>query len=212
MAITKSRYWTAILYPENMKTGWKDEIGDILGVPYCYCIHSKDSLGQYDPKESEQYQRKTHVHLIVVFSNTTTYNHCLQVLQGLSAEGKKALNTCQACISIRNSYEYLIHNTETSKKQGKYLYDVSERISGNNFDIGAYEQISLEDKTKMAHELCDYISSEKICNFVDFYDGAMKCFGDEYFEIIKLYSGLFERLCKGNYHKEMTTGGKEKGT
>lgn len=201
---TKAKYWTAVLYPENMVDGWEDAIGDILGLPGEYCVHDKDSLAKYSPKQgSEDYQRKAHVHLMIAYSNTTTYNHAMMTFNKLSAPGKQALNKCESVNNVRHMHEYLIHNTETCRKQGKYEYAASERISFNNFDIGAYEQLSLEDKNRMTKELCDFISNNNFCNFVDFYDNAMNIYGFEYFEIIKTYSGLFERLCKGNYHKVM---------
>ena len=37
-------------------------------------------------------------------------------------------------------YNYLIHDTDSCRKQGKYLYKVEDRICGNGFDIGLYEQ------------------------------------------------------------------------
>ena len=101
--INKARYWTGVLWLENLDENWQDEIADLVQVPFAYCIHDKDV-------DEQNEGRKPHVHLILAFSNTTTYNHALQVFKLL---GDKAVNTIQACISIRNTYEYLIHNTET---------------------------------------------------------------------------------------------------
>ena len=66
----------------------------------------------------------------------------------LSAEGKKAINKCEAVVGIRNVYDYLIHDTEDCRKKGKEQYDPSERITGNNFDIGAYEQLGTAEKNE----------------------------------------------------------------
>ena len=87
--INKARYWCGVLYPENMVDEWQDKIGDLLQLPYAYCIHDKD-------KDKQGNLRKTHVHLILVFPNTTTYNHALNVYQSLSKEGIVACNTVQA--------------------------------------------------------------------------------------------------------------------
>ena len=38
----KVRYWWGILYPENMIENWKDQIEDVLQLPFCYCVHDKD--------------------------------------------------------------------------------------------------------------------------------------------------------------------------
>ena len=42
----------------------------------------------------------------------------------------------------------LIHDTDTCRKQGKELYPPENRITGNNFDIGAYEQVGIAEKMK----------------------------------------------------------------
>lgn len=200
--MASAKYWVGILYPENMVDDWQDRIGDLLdGIPYCYCIHDKDTIG-YDPKTGEEYMRKVHVHLIVCFSNTTTQNFAKTTMEKLSKPGHKCLGLLPQAISkIRGKYDYLIHDTESSRKLGKYLYDKSERKEGNNFDIGAFEQISLEEKSEMAKELCDLICKENILNFTDFYMFVTSNYDFKYFDVIKGYSGLFERLCKGNYQK-----------
>lgn len=195
--INKARYWNGVLYPENMIDNWEQEIGDIVQVPYAYCVHDADLTG----KEEE---RKIHVHLILAFPNTTTYSHALNVFNLLSKPGYKAINTCQAVVSIRGSYDYLIHDTETAKKQNKKQYDPSLRITGNNFDIGAYEQLGIAERNDLCNQLCNIIISEKFTNFVDFYEYCLvNLFNEDsnYFEIVKSYSGLFERLTKGNFQK-----------
>lgn len=192
--INKAKYWTAVLYPENMIDDWQDEIAELLQLPGVYCIHDKDL-------DKARRKRKTHVHIILAFKNTTTYNNALNVFDKLSKPGKSALNKVEAVIDIRHLYEYLIHNTADSKKKKKHLYDETERIEFNSFDIGDYEQLSAGDKSKMLKELCDHIIESNFSNFADFYCYAISNFGDEYFEVIKSNSGLLERLTKGNYLK-----------
>lgn len=191
---TKHKYWIGVLYLENMRDDWRDVIDDVLQLPYAYCVHNCDV-------DSMSEHRKDHVHLIVAFPNTTTYNHAFNIMSELSKRNHRALNKIEYCKSIRRCYEYLIHNTDTCKKQGKYLYDSSCRVIGNGFDIGLYEQVSLEDKTKMCKELCDIIVAKHYTNFIDFYTYVTCNMDIAYFDIIRCYSGLYERLMKGNYLK-----------
>lgn len=191
--IEKARFWCGVLYPENMVDNWEDEIGDVLQLPYAYCLHNKDN-------DTKSEHRKDHVHIIVAFPNTTTYKHAMSVFGQLSATGKTALNTIQAVINVRNMYDYLIHDTETCKKKGKELYDKSERITGNNFDIGSYEQLGVAEKNDITKELCVLIREKGFINFGDFFDYVIFNYEDtNYFEILKTYSGLFERLTKSNF-------------
>ena len=193
--ISKTRFWVGVLYPENMRPDWQDTLPDIVQLPYAYCIHSAD-------KDSKSEYRKDHVHLILAFPNTTTYNHALQVFGLLSADGKKAINKCEAVINIRHAYDYLIHDTEGCRKLGKELYDKTARITGNNFDIGAYEQLGAAEKNSICKELCNLIITEGFMNFADFYMYVISNFEDSnYFEVLKTYSGLFERLTRANYQK-----------
>ena len=193
--INKARFWTAVLYLENMVSDWETLIGDIVQYPYAYCIHNADT-------DSKSKHRKDHAHIVLAFPNTTTYRHAMSVFELLSAEGKKALNTCEAVIGIRNVYDYLIHDTETCRKQGKHQYETSERITGNNFDIGAYEQLSTTEKNAMFEELSRCIDEFNFCNYADFFIFALDNFVSQdanYIEVLKANSGHFERLTRGNY-------------
>lgn len=192
--IQKARYWWAVLYPENMIDGWEELVGDAVQVPFAYCVHSADTDGKSE-------HRKDHVHLIIVFSNTTTYDHALNVFKLL---GEKAVNTCQAVVNIRHAYDYLIHDTETCRKAGKHLYDPSERVLGNNFDIGSYEQLGIAEKNEIFIELSNVVRDNAITNYMDFYEYvADSCADMSYFEVMRAYSSHFERLCRGNFQREI---------
>lgn len=80
---TKVKLWEGICYPENMRDDWQDEIDDILQVPFAYAVHDID----HDQKSK---QRKTHAHVIVVWGGNTTRKAIINVLNRLSADGKKS--------------------------------------------------------------------------------------------------------------------------
>ena len=192
----KARYWCGVCYTENMIDGWQDSIGDILQLPGEYTIHNR--CFEKDGKTP----RKEHVHVIVVYSNTTTQKNIITILNKLSKEGHKCCSTAEAINDIKHMHNYLLHETEDCQKKHKTVYDKSERISFNNFDIGAYEQLGVQEKNAMAKELCDIIVNQGFVNFSDFYMYVSSNLDSNYFEILKTYSGLFERLTKGNFQKE----------
>jgi hypothetical protein len=193
--IEKARFWVGVLYPENMCNDWQENIGDVVQLPYSYCCHTQD-------KDSKSEHRKDHIHLIISFPNTTTYKHAMSVFNQLSSPDKTALNKIEAIINIRNMYDYLIHDTETCRKQKKEIYNKEDRICGNNFDIGSYEQLGMSEKNDMCKELCTAIIDNGFTNFTDFFAFVMVAYDNtNYFEIVKIYSGLFERLTRGNFQK-----------
>ena len=42
--IDKARFWTGVLYPENMRPDWEEVIGDVLQNPYVYCKHTRTRM------------------------------------------------------------------------------------------------------------------------------------------------------------------------
>lgn len=191
---SKARYWVGVLYPENMRQDWETVIGELLQLPYVYCIHNADVNADGTP-------RKVHVHLMIAFPNTTTYKNALEVFNLLSADGCKACNTVQKVINVRYMYNYLIHDTEDSRKKHKHLYDLGERVCGNCFDIGGYEQLDLNTKKAMRKELAKVIFDLGFMNYLDFYAYVISNYDDAYEEVVTAYSGHFERLTKGNFQK-----------
>lgn len=191
----KARYWCAVLYPENLREDWEEVIGDILGYPYAYCIHNQDvdKVGEH---------RKDHVHLMICYPAPTTQKAIMNLLSRLNAPGQNAFNSCQTVNNVRHMYDYLIHDTETCRKRKKHLYDKSCRKTGNNFDIGNFEQISQIEKSEMLRKMCDFVIENQIYNFADAYAMILANFEErEYFDILSVHSGLIDRLCRGNFKR-----------
>lgn len=195
--IDKAKYWAAIAYPENMESDWKEKIAQTLQIPFAYCVHDKDLL-----KDGDE-DRKIHVHIMFMFPNVTTMRHALQVVNLLSADDLPCVSTVQAIIEPRKMYEYLIHNTDEAKKAGKYQYNPSERIEGNNFDIGMFEQISASEKKDIRRKLANIIYDNRFLNYFDFYMFVINNYDSVYEEVLVANSGHFERLIKGYWQKSI---------
>lgn len=189
MSDKKARCWECIAYPESMIKNWEEEIYSLFQLPFAYCIHDKDVDGKGE-------KRKIHVHIILVFPNTTTYKHALAVFQQLGE-----ISNCKSCINVRWCYDYLIHDTEDSKKKHKYLYSKEERICGNGFDIGFLEQDSLVDIKKARIEISHLIPDNNITNYFDLYMFVSSNYEPFYEDVLCKYSGHFERLTRGLFLK-----------
>ena len=185
--VQKARYWTAVMYPESMVENWEEEIGDILQVPYAYCVHDKCVDQQGDP-------RKVHVHIMIAYANTTTYKAVMSVFEKLGT-----VNKVERVHNVRHMYNYLIHDTETCKKKGKYLYSQKERITGNNFDIGAYEQIGVVDKENIILEIRKLIKSFDFQDFSELDDYMADNFDLEHNTVFRQNYGYFNSIVAGRY-------------
>lgn len=199
----KTRYWWAVLYPENMIQEWQEQISDVLQIPFAYCIHNKDIVNDPDEK------RKVHVHIMLAFSNTTTYKNAFSVFDRLSAPGRSAFNKIEQIISVEYAYKYLIHDTDKCRKDNKYQYDSSERITGNNFDIGAYIQMSKGEEQEIFNQIVDSIYQCCFESFMDvdryyrysyqYQSEDLRCYYDK---VLRGHFRYFETLCKGIHFKK----------
>ena len=200
--VNKQRYWQAVIWINSLvevRPEWEEEIAESLQLPFAYCIHDKDVKKDGSPRDP-------HMHLILAFPNTTTYKHALTIFKEFAG---KAVNTCEACKSITYCYNYLIHDTDDARKKKKYQYSERERVRGNNFDIGFYEQISLEEKRELLGELIDFIIEKGFTNLIDF---TIECKRDDRFSSVKYkdvrisYTTTLDKFCAANY-KKLQNGG-----
>lgn len=190
----KARYWWCVFWTENLEADWEVKLGDKVQMPYSYSIHNADV-------DSKGKLRPEHGHFLLPFPNTTTYKHALSVFKRVF--GEKAVNTCQPVINIRHAYDYLIHDTESCRKQGKHQYDASCRITGNGFDIGMYEQTSVVDKEKKLDEMTMFILDGGYLDMGEAYLAIRKHFKDDCVarEVWRTYNSILDRMVKANYSK-----------
>lgn len=192
----KARYWVAIMYPENMIDDWEDKISNLLQVPFVYCIHDKDIC-------SDGSVRKAHVHIMIAWANTTTYKSALTCFKRLEKDGCIALpnDKIEVVQNVRFMYNYLIHDTDDCKKKNKHLYPAACRITGNGFDIGCFEQLSIIDNERILDELEDFLITNTYMNYGSFYRDIKEDsrFSKEHSVIARKNHGFLEALCRGFY-------------
>lgn len=161
----KARNWTAVLYPESMIPNWEDRIYRQLQVPFEYIIHNKDKV---ELEEDETMPRKEHIHIILHWDNTTSYNNVLKLLQdNLSALGQKCCNKVEPVRKLKYMHLYLTHETEDAKKEGKYQYKRTDIVTGNNWDIGAFVELEESTNLELYCVIRDFMISKKIRCCID---------------------------------------------
>lgn len=201
----KSRYWAAVCYPESMIPEWQAQIDDLIEFPFAYCIHDLD-------RDQKSEHRKDHVHIMVAWSNTTTRKAAKELMDRLSVPGRSCCPVIQSVHNVRRAYDYLIHDTEKCRQEGKFLYPKSARVEGNGFDIGSFEQLSTEEKGEAAKEICRFCIDRRIENLSDVFVMVTESedFSDsKYWEAFKLYNSMIERICRGVYLKNHPAEKKE---
>ena len=115
-------------YSRILSTWWSgtcyhlEQLNAIITSPdiycYAYILHDKDK------QENSDELKKPHYHFLVKFQQNQRGSWFKAF-----ATDDMGLVFVQRCSIPKSAYDYLIHDTPTCKKQGKYLYDASERIS-----------------------------------------------------------------------------------
>lgn len=199
----KARFWLHVLYPENMRHGWQEDIADLIEVPFAYCIHDKDKSGHISD-EFPDGDRKTHVHLITAWTTGgQTQKRAWETVEALSMPGRVCSLAPRASSNISHSYAYLIHDTENAQKKGKHLYGLEERVTGNCFDIDRYIVLDTDEKLRMAEELMDFAVAGNYRNAKAYYVAFKDHFqGPHWFEVYKANANAINQICRGNWQEK----------
>lgn len=192
----KYRYAECILYNENMIEDWKDKIDYLIQMPFAYCVHDKD-LGD----DEDETHGKVHVHIILVHSNTVALSFFVKWCNlRLSKVGSKCCSTAKPVINPKQAWNYLIHDTEKARQEGKFQYPQSARVCGNDFDIHHFIQIDECTKITIIQKITDYIIEHNIMDLTSMVEWVQRQ-GTVYFSIFVSRSSYFDRICGGNWKK-----------
>lgn len=188
----KSRYWCGICWIENMVEEWREIIGDVYGLPGFYGLHDKDV-------DSKGVPRKPHAHVTLCWDGPTTRKNAKEVFNLLSAPGKVCCSTANFVPAMRGCFDYAIHDTDTARKQGKYQYPETARVTFNGFEIGFFEHLSAEEKDRMSYDIAKLIGERKIEEMETLRQIIFNEYDFRYFQVFKNQNAFFDRLCRGVY-------------
>ena len=142
MSKEKARYFTFLLYPESIPSGWLDKL-ELIGVPIAVSpLHDKD----LSDVEGQKY-KKAHYHVIYVSKNPVTAESVrLKIKRSL---GDKSVAMVQIVLNIENTYLYLTHESKDAIKKKKHKYDKADIKHISNFDIDRYIVVDVETKNEL---------------------------------------------------------------
>ena len=154
----KAKYWAFVAYPDSLPENWQ-EILISTGLPCVVSpLHDADI-------NADDTQKKPHYHIIMCFSNTTTYTNAKKITDSLNATIPKAVK------NIKGYYRYLTHQDNPEKAQYSEVDIIT--LNGFNkldyFDITRNEILSIKRQVKafiVEHNINEY------CDLLDYLDEA----------------------------------------
>lgn len=123
--------------------------------------HLKDVL---DGKEI-QYKKK-HYHVIYIAKNPVTSDSVRKKIQKLLGNDSCSMVKTIAT-SVRNMYDYLTHESVDAIAKKKHVYNQSDIVLLNGFDIDRYDEMDAADKKANLHKIIDIIKVNSIPNMIE---------------------------------------------
>lgn len=195
----KSRYFTYLLYPENLPNGWLDAL-KLTEIPMAISpVHDKDLKKFFD--EEDPY-KKAHYHVIYIASNPVTAsavkNRINRVLDDAyeNEHGKSFGQSFVSLVqiiktSVRSVYTYFTHETPDAIKKGKALYDAKDIVCINAFDVDRYDVLDVEKKEDFFYEAVDKIVEKKFVNIIEL-ERDIRNNPDDYTFTLKQFRSIIE--------------------
>lgn len=181
----KAKYWTFLVYEDSSPSNWQELLKDTNVALAISPIHDQDLTENGELK-------KSHYHVVLAFSNTTTYNNALEIAKSVGA------NIVKKVFSMNGIYEYLTHENE----ENKIHYNKNDIIKMNNFNLNEYDVA-----TRKTEELNDFklllniIISNNITTLSKLFEIISDSNNENLFKILKSNAYLINCLVKENVYK-----------
>lgn len=188
MTNAKAHNWTFLVYPESAPEDWEDILA---GYTYCYCLHDKDV-------DKNGKLKKAHIHVLLSFDGTTTYNAVKQLTDALTSP------IPQPARSLRGMIRYLIH----ADNKNKYQYDRNAIVS-----VGMDQEIEQafapkktdddkkDDRVALGDKLVSVINSHNLINWSQLIDFLRLADDKDLRDFVYNHAYLVQCLLLDNYHR-----------
>ncbi len=178
----KGRHFTFIVYPDSAPKNWKDILQDTG------CEIAISPLHDHDISDEESKElKKPHWHVIISYSNTTTYNNVLKLTEKLNSPIPKILN------SIKGMYRYFTHMDNPEK----YQYDSKDIIHLNGFDVESVNALTVTQKYDIKRKITRYIRENDIKYYIQLLD-KLEGLNYDWYNVAIDNTILFNTIIKSN--------------
>lgn len=194
-----------LLYPDSAPEDWRSRLENTGVAIVVSPFHNRDiDRGKTAPK-------KAHWHVIALYKEPMRkgeiFRTFARALEG--PNGPEAVNTIVEVNFIEGMYNYLTHNTDKARADGKAQYDPKDILTFNGFEE-LYEQKLLEDgKKPVGQAVSDLIlrvgfpSVNDMIFYVEQHEKELPFTRDEVVVNLRNWSNAWKTLCGGPWRPHM---------
>ncbi|MGM0183541.1 replication protein [Enterococcus sp. AZ102] len=207
---TKARHFGFLLYPESIPDNWVEQLSS-LGVSIAVSpLHDMDEKTDkskwtvHDVVKNGKHYKKPHYHVIYIARNPVTTESVRNKIK--RKLGNNSVAHLEIIDTIKGAYEYLTHESKDAKAKNKHVYDKSNILHLNDFDIDRYITLDETQKKELKIDLVYLVNDNGIVNFkellafIDLYKDDFKHINKrDLIDILSSNSSFFRMVFDGNY-------------
>ena len=194
-----------LLYPDSAPEDWRSRLENTGVAIVVSPFHNRDiDRGKTAPK-------KAHWHVIALYKEPMRkgeiFRTFARALEG--PNGPEAINTIVEVNFIEGMYNYLTHNTDKARADGKAQYDPKDILTFNGFEE-LYEQKLLEDgKKPVGQAVSDLMlrvgfpNVNEMIFYVEQHEKELPFTRDEVVVNLRNWSNAWKTLCGGPWRPHM---------
>lgn len=190
-AMTKSRNWQCIVYPESAPENWDQIIYDLMIPGFISPLHDKDI-------QPDGTMKKPHYHVILIWDGPTTYNNAKKIMESFGGVVQPI-----PIQSMVGATRYLCHLDDPDK----HRYPVEDVVCLRGTDY--HEQISKNaNDTAFLKSMFHFIEKNDITEYCDLIDLIIDEAMDDFFTLatrkntLAINAYLTSRRHKGYIRKD----------
>lgn len=183
-------YWQFLVYDESVSKDWVESLEE-RGLECAYIKHDRFLESEKYTKEGKI--KKVHTHVVIQFSNSTTFKVVKEITDSINAKPPRAVR------NIRGAVRYLMH-MDSNKK---YQFDREEVNTINGFDVDKYINMKTESQERDL-----YLKIRTLCKEMDFFNYAdledyleENQMWDEFFYIVEKGGNQISRYLNGRFQR-----------
>lgn len=186
----KSRNWTFIVYPESAPEDWENHL---MGLQYCYRLHDKDI------DKSTGNLKKDHIHVVLTFEGTVTYNTIKDITDRINSPIPQPVR------SLRGMIRYLIHADNKDKYQYKREGIVSVGMDAEieqAFKPKKTDEQKQEERSSIAYKLSTIIKDKDFTDWDQLMDYLKELNDSELTDYACNHAYLITQFLTSNWRKK----------
>lgn len=163
----RTRNWTVVVYPDSAPDNWRAHLDDL------HIEWVESPLHEFDTNATGEV-KKAHWHILLMFGGVKSYEQVCECVAPLNCPIPQRVHNARATV------RYMVHMDNPEK----YQYSVSDIRAHGGVDLSELLRPSSSERYTLIREMCDFVRENRITEFQDLMDFAMKERFDDWFPML----------------------------